>query len=268
MGDSDLVFAGSIPAIYERYLVPMLFRPYAEVAAGRARALRPSRILETAAGTGVVTQALHESLPDAEIIATDLNQPMLDQAALRISSDKVRFRQADALSLPFGDNTFDLVVCQFGVMFFPDKVRGNAEAKRVLREGGTYLALIWDKVDYNLATKTSGDAVAELFPEAAESFYLRLPFRYHDRAAIESDIRAAGFRDVRIERVELVSRAASARDAAIGLTQGTPVRNEIESRDASKLSAATEASEAALRQFENANGFAAPMAAYVVTATR
>ena len=268
MGDTDLVFAGSIPATYERYLVPMLFRPYAQVAAERARALSPSRILETAAGTGVVTQALHEALPDAEITATDLNQPMLDEAALRISSDKVHFQQADALSLPLDDETFDLVVCQFGVMFFPDKVRGNAEARRVLRDGGTYLTLIWDKVDYNLATKTSGNAVAELFPEAAESFYLRLPFRYHDTAVIESDMRAAGFREVRIERVELISHAASARDAAIGLTQGTPVRNEIESRDPDKLSAATAASEAALREFETAEGFAAPMAAYVVTATR
>lgn len=268
VADNDLVFAGSIPAIYERYLVPMLFRPYAEVAAERARALCPSRILETAAGTGVVTEALHQALPDAEIVATDLNQPMLDQAAQRLSSGKVRFQQADALSLPFDDDTFDLVVCQFGVMFFPDKVRGNAEAKRVLRQGGTYLTVIWDSVDHNLATRTSGNAVAELFPEAAESFYLRLPFRYHDTNVIESDMSAAGFRDIRIERVELVSRAASARDAAIGLTQGTPVRNEIECRDPSKLSAATARSEAALRQFESAEGFAAPMAAYVVTAIK
>jgi len=268
MADGDLIFAGSIPAIYERYLVPMLFRPYAELAAERARALRPSLILETAAGTGVVTKALHEALPDAEIVATDLNQPMLDEAARRISSEKVHFRQADALSLPFDDESFDMVICQFGVMFFPDKVRGNAEARRVLREGGTYLTLIWDKVDYNLATKTSGDAVAEMFPDAAESFYLRLPFRYHDASAIEGDMRAAGFADVRIERVELVSHAASARDAAIGLTQGTPVRNEIESRDPAKLGAATAHSEAALRQFEDANGFSARMAAYVVTATK
>jgi ubiquinone/menaquinone biosynthesis C-methylase UbiE len=268
MGDSDIVFDGSIPAIYDRYLVPMLFRPYAEVAAQRARTLNPSRIVETAAGTGVVTLALHQALPEAEIVATDLNQPMLDEAAHRVGAPNVRFLQADALSLPFEDGTFDLAVCQFGVMFFPDKVKGNGEARRVLRHGGTYMTLIWDTVDKNLATKIAGNAVGELFPDDAEGFYLRLPFRYHDAHLIERDMRSAGFANVTVERVELVSRAASARDAAIGLTQGTPMRTEIEKRDPAKLQAATDAAEAALRQFDGPNGFEAPMAAYLVTATK
>lgn len=268
MGSGDIVFAGSIPGNYERYLVPMLFRPYAEVVAERAAVLRPERILETAAGTGVVTQALHQALSNAEIVATDLNQPMLDEAASSFPSPNVSFRQADALSLPFDDDCFDLVVCQFGVMFFPDKVRGNGEARRVLREGGTYMTVIWDSVDYNLATKAAVNAVAELFPNDAESFYLRLPFRYHDTAAIETDMQAAGFDEVSIERVERISRAPSARDAAIGLTQGTPMRTEIENRDPAKLEPATAAAEAALRQFEGPAGFEAPMAAYVVTAIK
>ena len=268
MSDSDIVFDGSIPSIYDRYLVPMLFRPYAEVAAQRARTLNPSRILETAAGTGVLTLALHEALPEAEIVATDLNQPMLDEAAKRIAAPNVSFVQADALSLPFDDGSFDLAVCQFGVMFFPDKVKGNGEARRVLRDGGTYMTLIWDSVDKNLATKIAGNAVAQLFPNDAEGFYLRLPFRYHDTVLIESDLRSAGFEKVTIERVELVSRAASARDAAVGLTQGTPMRTEIEKRDPAKLQTATDAAEAALRQLEGPHGFEAPMAAYLVTATK
>src|SRR5256885_6272735 len=122
MGATDTGFAGSIPAIYDRYMVPLLFAPYAALVAERAKALAPSRILETAAGTGVVTEALHRALPDAEIIATDLNPPMLEQAAARVSAPKVRFQQGDALDLPFDGDSFDLVVCQFGVMFFPDKV--------------------------------------------------------------------------------------------------------------------------------------------------
>ena len=268
MSDSDIVFDGSIPAIYDRFLVPMLFRPYAEVAAQRARAIHPSRIVETAAGTGVVTEALHESFPEAEIVATDLNQPMLDEAAKRIAAPNVNFVQADALSLPLVDGRFDLAVCQFGVMFFPDKVKGHGEAWRVLRDDGTYMTLIWDSVDKNLATKIAGDAVAQLFPEDAEGFYLRLPFRYHDTDFIQSDMRSAGFENVTIERVELVSRAASARDAAVGLTQGTPMRTEIEKRDPAKLQIATDVAEAALRQFEGTNGFEAPMAAYLVTATK
>ena len=130
------------------------------------------------------------------------------------------------------------------------------------------MTLIWDSVDKNLATKIAGNAVAQLFPNDAEGFYLRLPFRYHDNVLIESDLRSAGFEKVTIERVELVSCAASARDAAIGLTQGTPMRTEIEKRDPAKLQTATDAAEAALRQFEGPNGFEAPMAAYMVTATK
>src|SRR5438270_13193608 len=101
MSATDTVFAGSIPAIYDRYMVPLLFAPYAALVADRAKALAPRRILETAAGTGVVTQALHRALPDAEIIATDLNPPMLEQAALRVNAANVRFQQADAVDLPF-----------------------------------------------------------------------------------------------------------------------------------------------------------------------
>src|SRR6478672_959396 len=162
MASVDVRFSGSVPANYERYMVPLLFRPYAEELARRAMVLRPRRILETAAGTGVVTAALAAALPDAEIVATDLNQAMLDVAKTRVDAANVSFRQADALDLPFGDGEFDLVVCQFGVMFYPDKVRGNAEARRVLRDGGHYVAVIWDRLDRNPASQIAHDAVAEM----------------------------------------------------------------------------------------------------------
>jgi len=268
MAENDILFTGSIPANYDRYMVPLLFRPYAEQVAQRARILSPKRILETAAGTGIVTQALHEALPDADIVATDLNTPMLEEAERRVGSGKVLFRQADALALPFEDACFDLVVCQFGVMFFPDKTRGNAEARRVLRDGGAYLLVIWDTVERNLATKVVGNALAELFPDEPAAFYERLPFRYHDRSIIENDLRSAGFEEIDIDTIELSSRAASARDAAIGLTQGTPMRTEIESRGPNALQAATDAAERALLQFEGPDGFAAPMSAHVVTAIK
>jgi ubiquinone/menaquinone biosynthesis C-methylase UbiE len=265
---TDTNFAGSIPAMYDRYMVPLIFKPFAQVAAARAELLHPSRILETAAGTGVLTEALHQVLPDATIIATDLNQPMLDQAAKRIASPNVSFRQADALALPFEDESFDLVACQFGVMFFPDKVKGNSEARRVLRDGGTYLLVIWDSVDRNLATKHAGRAVADLFPDDAAAFYERIPFRYHDKEVIEWDLRSAGFATVAIETVELSSRAASALDAAIGLTQGTPMRSEIERLDPALLGTATDAATRALQQFEGPSGFEAPMSAHIVTAIK
>jgi ubiquinone/menaquinone biosynthesis C-methylase UbiE len=196
MPATDTVFAGSIPGLYDRYMVPLIFAPYAGLVAERARALEPGQILETAAGTGVVTEALHRALPDAQIVATDLNPAMLDVAAARIRSARVVFQPADAQALPFQDSSFDLVVCQFGIMFVPDKVKANAEARRVLRDAGRYLLVIWDRVERNLATRIAGEAVANLFPEDAGSFYERLPFRYHDPAQIEHDLIAAGFDDI------------------------------------------------------------------------
>jgi SAM-dependent methyltransferase len=265
---TDTAFAGSIPTIYDRYMVPMLFAPYAELVADRAKALAPKRILETAAGTGVVTEALHYALPEAGIVATDLNPPMLERAALRVRGANIRFAPADAQDLPFEDASFDLVVCQFGVMFFPDKVRGNAEARRVLREGGRYMLVIWDRIDRNLATLIAGRAVAELFPDNPAPFYERVPFRYHDVAVIEHDLIAAGYRDITLETIERRSRSGSARDAAIGFVQGTPMRAEIEGRDPAMLNPATDAAAQALEQFEGPDGFDAPMSAHLVTAIR
>ena len=268
MATTDTVFTGSIPSIYESCMVPLLFEPYAKIVAERAQSLQPRRILETAAGTGAVTSALHAALPDAEIVATDLNQPMLDVAASRIRSDKVSFVAADALQLPFDDSSFDLVVCQFGVMFFPDKVAGNAEARRVLCDGGRYLLVIWDSVERNPATRVAGAAVAKLFPEDDGAFYERIPFRYHDVAQIEHDLLAAGFEDIELETVELMSRAPAADDAAKGLCQGSPMRTAIEKYGPGALERATEAAAQALKEFEGPRGLEAPMSALLVVATR
>jgi ubiquinone/menaquinone biosynthesis C-methylase UbiE len=268
MPTQDSVFTGSIPAIYDRYMVPLVFAPYAELVAHKAALLKPSQILETAAGTGVVTEALHRALPQAEIVATDLNAPMLEQAAKRVSSPKVRFQPADALDLPLGDEGFDLVVCQFGVMFFPDKIRGHAEARRVLRGGGHYLLVVWDQIERNHATMVAGRAVAELIPEGAGRFYERVPFRYHDPDQIDADLRAAGFVRVELETVSLTSRAKSAQDAAVALVQGTPMRADIEAVAPGMLGPATDAAEAALRQFEGPDGFEAPMSAHLVVGTK
>ncbi|MDQ3143807.1 MAG: class I SAM-dependent methyltransferase [Pseudomonadota bacterium] len=268
MTATDSVFAGSIPEIYDRYMVPMVFAPFARLVVERAALLEPRDVLETAAGTGVVTEALHYALPDARIVATDLNPPMLEQAARRVGHQNVRFRQADAQNLPFEEKSFDLVLCQFGLMFMPDKVRANSEAYRVLRDGGRYMLVIWDSIDRNLATRTTGRAVADLFPGEAARFYERVPFRYSDINLIESDLRASGFGAVDIETVELRSRAASVRDAAIGLVQGTPMRSDIEAIDPALLGTATDAAAEALRAFEGPDGFNAPMSAHLVTATK
>src|SRR3954451_23953241 len=263
------VFHGSIPEMYEAYMVALIFEPYAPDIVDRVAALNPSTVLELAAGTGVVTRELAARLTGiASSTATDLHPPIVDHAKSIGVTGPVTWQQADALKLPFEDASFDLVVCQFGIMFFPDKVAGNAEGRRVLRERGHYLLVIWDSVDRNPATKAAGAAVAELFPNDSAAFYERIPFRYFDRALIESELRAAGFEQIAFETVELRSRAASALDAAIGLTQGTPMRSEIESRDPALLGEATDAAARALQQFEGPAGFDAPMSAHIVVATK
>jgi ubiquinone/menaquinone biosynthesis C-methylase UbiE len=264
----DVRFSGSVPANYERYMVPLLFRPYAEDLATRAAALKPQRILETAAGTGVVTDALARALPDARIIATDLNQAMLDVAATRISSSAVSFREADALALPFEDAGFDLVVCQFGAMFYPDKIKGNSEARRVLRNGGHYLLAIWDAIERNPLSDLAHRTMQEQFPDNPPTFMKRGPFSYHEREWIERDLKAAGFANVEIDTVTLTSRSASADEAARGLCYGSPMRVELEEYGPDALDRVFGEVAKAAQRFEGSNGFEAPMSAHIVTATK
>lgn len=268
MASIDVRFSGSVPANYDRYLVPLLFQPYADILAERASAFAPRRILETAAGTGVVTAALAKAIPDAEIIATDLNQAMLDVAATRVSSDRVTFRECDALDLPFDDSSFDLVVGQFGIMFYPDKVRGDAEARRVLRDGGHLLMAIWDEIERNALSDLAHRTMQSQFPDNPPMFLKRGPFSYHDPAWIERDLEEAGFSDISIETVELTSRSSSAEDAARGLCYGSPMRVELEEYGGDALDSVFAEVALGARKFEGPDGFAAPMSAHIVTATK
>ena len=267
MKDQELRFAGSVPASYERLMVPLIFQPYAKELARRARDLRPARILETASGTGVVTRALHEALPEADIVATDLNQPMLDVAAERLG-DGVRFLQAYAQELPFADASFDLVVCQFGAMFFPDRVRAHSEAHRVLSDGGHYLLAIWDAIERSPLTEVAQQVLIDLFPDDPPLFMREGPFSYSDPTKIEADLHEAGFETVDIETVEKRSRSLSAHDAATALCYGTPMGVEVDDREPGSLDRVFAAVEQAFRRFEGPNGIDAPMSAHIVTATR
>ena len=268
MQDQELRFTGSVPAQYEALMVPLLFRPYAEELAQRARAFEPSRILETAAGTGALTRALAAALPTAEVVATDLNQPMLDVNAQQVASDRVHFVQADAQELPFDAGSFDLVVCQFGAMFFPDKVRGHAEARRVLDDGGHYLLAIWDILEHNPLTAATQQVLIDAFPDNPPLFMREGPFGYADTSRIESDLHDAGFDTVEIETVDLKSRCPSAREAAMALCYGTPMGVELDEREPGSIERIFPLVEQALRQFEGPDGIDAPMSAHIVTATR
>src|SRR6195952_5348 len=242
MPETDKVFAGSIPDNYDRYLVPLIFESFAQDIAQRVGALSPSIVLETAAGSGVVTRALAPRLsPDASYVVTDLNQPMLDYAAMRpVADNRISWRKADALALPFEDAAFDLVCCQFGVMFFPDRQSGYREARRVLKPGGCFLFSVWDRIEENVFANDVTNALAAFFPNDPPRFMARTPHGYHDIAVIRSDLAKAGFADVTIETVDAVSRAASALQAATAYCQGTPLRNEIEARGQDRLQAATD----------------------------
>jgi SAM-dependent methyltransferase len=252
MLQTDKVFTGSIPKLYETYLVPLIFEPYAQDLAQRLKSKTLTSVLEIAAGTGVVTRALSAALPDsAAIVATDLNQAMLDEAALTATKHPVEWRQADAMQLPFLDDSFDAVVCQFGVMFFPDKAKAMAEALRVLRPGGVFIFNVWDRIATNEFADTVTTALAAIFPRDPPRFMARTPHGYYDRRLIERDLASAGFTAVpKFDTVAARSRAASARIPAIAYCQGTPLRNEIEARDAARLEEATGvAAEAIVRRF-------------------
>lgn len=243
MQRSDTAFAGSIPALYERLLVPLIFEPYAADLAERVQRVRPQQVLEVAAGTGVVTRQLAQRLPaQTSIVATDLNPPMLQKAAEVGTARPVQWMPADAQQLPFADASFDAVVCQFGAMFFPDKPRAFAEARRVLRPGGCFVFNVWDRIEHNELADTVMAALATVFPADPPRFMARVPHGYHDHAAIARDLAAAGFEgEPRCVTLERRSRADTAEAPAVAYCQGTPWRNEIEARDASRLAEATEA---------------------------
>jgi len=262
----DSAFAGSIPAIYEQCLVPVLFAPFAEDLVARAAALRPRTVLELAAGTGAVSHALAAALPEARIVATDLNPAMLEVAAARGAAPNLAFAPADAQALPYSDGAFDLVLAQFGAMFFPDRPGAYAEARRVLAPGGTLLFNVWGPLEDNPGSAAIHHAVREAVGEPKPEFLARTPFGYHDVRTIETDLRAAGFGEVAVERVERTSPPGSAAALARGMCQGSPLANELAAHPPEARSRAFAAASEAARAAEDAGGGAMAMAALVVAA--
>jgi SAM-dependent methyltransferase len=244
----DKTFTGSVPKLYQTHLVPLIFEPYAPELLGRIAATAPRRVLEVGAGTGVVTRALAAGCPaTTSIVATDLNQAMLDHAASIGTARPVEWRQADVMQLPFGDDAFDAVVCQFAVMFFPDKAKAFSEIRRVLRPGGVFAFNVWDRLDENDFARAVSDAVARVFPAHPPRFLPRTPYGYYDAAVIAHDLRAGGFTSrAAVEVLPKRSRAESAAAPAIGFVEGTPLRNEIEAIAPTRLHEATDAATAAV----------------------
>jgi SAM-dependent methyltransferase len=215
-----------------------------------------------------VTRAVAAALPrNVRYVATDLNEPMLAVAAQRqAKDDRIIWGQADASALPFDDAAFDVVCCQFGAMFFPDRVKAYAEAKRVLRPQGTFVFNVWDRIEDNLFADEATAVLGKMFPDDPPRFMARTPHGYHDKGVIKADLERAGFSHVSIETRPAVGRAPTPEHVAIAYCQGTPLRSEIEARDANKLQAATDAVAEAIRMRHGPGPVEAKIQALVITA--
>lgn len=268
MADSDKAFTGSIPQAYDALMVPMLFEAYASHTAALVAATAPQAVLETAAGSGAVPRALAPLLgAQARYVVTDLSPGMLAHAAARQGEDsRIEWCPADALALPFDDAGFDVVCCQFGAMFFPDRVAGYREARRVLKSGGRFVFTVWDRIEENAFADAATRALATVFPDDPPRFLARLPHGYHDVAQIRDDLRQAGFGRVDIETREALSRAASASAVASAFCQGSPLSAEINARDAERMPLAIERVAQAIARRHGSGPVAGKMQAHVVVA--
>jgi SAM-dependent methyltransferase len=224
--NTDSLWGGSMPAAYEKYLVPALFRPFAQDLAGRIAQAEPGRVLELAAGTGVLTLAMSVAVPGASVTATDLTPAMIAEGSSKAPGAK--WQQADATALAFGDGEFDLVACQFGVMFFPDRPAAFSEARRVLSEGGRFVFNTWAPVSAHGFTVALVEVLDELLDGGSPPFITDVPHGYSDQDAIRADLAKGGFSEVTVEPVRLTGSSPSARDLALGYALGTPVRVDLE----------------------------------------
>jgi ubiquinone/menaquinone biosynthesis C-methylase UbiE len=268
MQRGDAAFTGSVPELYDAHLGPLLFEPYAADIAQRVRAHAARRILETAAGTGRVTRALAEAIPDARITATDLNPAMIAVGKSTVTSPTVTWQPADMLALPFESATFDLIVCQFGVMFVPDQTAAFREALRVLAPGGRYLFNVWDVIGKNEVADVVSQtiAIAIGLGPGEQTFMERTPHGYGDPVAMERKLRDAGFKRVTVEAVNCRSRASSAHGPALGLVQGSPMAAQIEAHAPGTLADVTARAERALIERFGSGLIDAAMRAYVFEA--
>jgi ubiquinone/menaquinone biosynthesis C-methylase UbiE len=261
-----VIFNGSVAEFYDKYLQPVMGAPFADEILARAAARSPAAILELACGTGSVTVPLSGALPEAQIAATDVSQAMIDYAKTKQAGSTISWSLADAVDLPFAAHSFDLVLAQFGMMFFPDKRKAMSEARRVLRPRGAFIFSVWDELNRNDLPRVGFEAVAAMFPDNPPTYTKRLPFGYADQKAIEADLRAAGFMTIAIEPAEKTLRVASAKDYAIGACQGGGLRGEIEARDPSAVPRVTEAVAEAIERHFGGPSFEVSAQALFVTA--
>ena len=231
MTDQSAHFTAGIPANYDSGLGPHLFVDFGADLARRVAGANPGSVLEIAAGTGIVTRLLRDALPGStRLVASDLNPPMLEIATHKFSAnDRIEFQPADATALPFADGAFDAVVCQFGVMFFPDKDEAYREAYRVLASGGRYHFNVWDSFAFNPFARISHDTIGSFFNNDAPAFFT-VPFGYHRIDEVKSSLLAAGFTQIAAHVLKIDKTITTAQQFAEGLVLGNPIIDEIRAR--------------------------------------
>lgn len=268
MSESDKVFTGSIAEVYDTHLVPLIFEQYAADLARRVSAIGPGTALEIAAGSGVVTRAVAPVLgAGRRYVVTDLNAPMLERAAsMQPHAELIEWKPADALDLPFDDDSFDLVICQFGVMFFPDRFKAYVEARRVLRPGGSFIFSMWDELEENEFAHAVTQALEEVFPDDPPAFLPRTPYGHYDTDVFRAELEAAGFGDVTIEARDEISAADGPSFPAIAFCYGTPLRSEIAERNGPDLENATEHVTGSIRARFGDGAVEGRIRAFIITA--
>jgi len=262
----NVQFSGSIPRNYDVHLGPLFFEPFSELLAERIAALAPSAVLELACGTGRLTRHIAQRLDkSARIVATDINPAMLEFAKQQLPNEDIEWNAVDAVSLPYPDKSFDLVVVQFGVMFYSDRTMAYREALRVLRPGGRMLFTCWNRVDMNPAAQATQGVVGQFFPVDPPAFYT-IPFAYHETVLIREEVLTAGFDRVQIELLEPEGAARTAADAATGLLEGSPIHTAIVDRDPQLLPAMRTELEARLAKRFGRFDLRVPLSAWAVEA--
>ncbi len=268
MSESDKVFTGSIAEIYDSHLVPLIFDQYGADLARRTAAIGPDAVLEIAAGSGVVTRAVAPVLkPGTHHVVTDLNPPMLERAAsIQPHPELIEWKPADAVDLPFDDDSFDVVLCQFGAMFFPGRIKAYGEVRRVLRPGGAFIFNMWDRIEENDFAHVVTQAMAKIFPADPPLFLARTPYGHYVPDVYRAELESAGFGDVTIEALDEISAADSPAIPAIALCCGTPLRSEIEAREGPDLDQATEHATDAIRARFGEGAVEGRIRAFIITA--
>jgi ubiquinone/menaquinone biosynthesis C-methylase UbiE len=225
--------AGDSPAAYEEYLVPGIFKPWAETLVQLSSPSPESTILDVACGTGIVARrAASKAGNDALVTGLDINPQMLNKASEMAEKEglEIEWKQGDAGELPFEDNHFDHLFCQQAVQFFPEPQQVLKEMQRVLKPGGTLALNILRSIHFNPAYKILADEL-ENHTGATAGTMMRSPFPDWNQKTIRTMVAEAGFEDIQIHLEIISMRYPSPEEFLKREAASSPLAGEIETMD-------------------------------------